>query len=52
MGELLQGVPKKVGFTATITSSKSHFFFGTPCSYSIKSLRQDIGLNGFECSTQ
>ena len=28
MGELLQGVPKKVGFTATITSSKSHFFMG------------------------
>ena len=29
---MIQGVPKKVGFTATITSSKSHFFFGTPCT--------------------
>ena len=25
---MVQGVPKKVGFTATIISSKSHFFGG------------------------
>ena len=28
---MLQGVPKKVGFTTCNSSSKSHFFGGSPC---------------------